>query len=54
MKLEHELLTAFRKEMLKVQDEEVVQKKVYLDKNRVSEEGYLEQLSRQQTEIIPA
>ena len=46
MKLEYELLMVFRKEILKVQDEEVVQKKVYVDKNRLKEEGYLEQLSK--------
>lgn len=45
MKLEHELLMAFRKDKLKTQDEEVVLKKVYIDKSRIKEDGYLEQLS---------
>jgi len=45
---------AFRKDLLKVSDEEIVQKKVYIDKTRLKEDGYLEQLSKAQTEIIPA
>ena len=54
MKLEHELLLAFRKDLLRVSDEEIIQKKVYIDKSRLSEEGYLEQLSKEQTEVVPA
>lgn len=54
MQLEHELLLAFRKEQLKVSDEEVIQKKVYIDKSRLNEEGYLEQLTKDQTEVVPA